>query len=131
MGLTKTGIYEWIHDLETLPERGPEEFKKVMGKAGMNIKRDWKKGWQAISQAGHIPHLIRNIKYDVTQKGNTFSVEVQPRPGALQTGLASLIELGTLTSAPHPAGQAALDAELPRMQAYAAKVAEDLLNGTK
>jgi hypothetical protein len=132
MGLSKPGMDEWIADLESLPARAPEAFKRVMGKAGMNIKRDWKAGWKAISGAGHIPHLIRFIGYDVPpEKGSTFSVIAGPKAGTLQSGLAAYIEYGTLTSAPHPAGQHALDVELPKMQAAAAKVAEDLLNETR
>lgn len=130
MGLSKPGMAAWLADLETLPERAPEAFKRVMGKAGMNIKDDWKAGWRAISTVGHIPHLIRFIGYDVSERGTTFSVTVGPKAGTLQSGLAAYISFGTLTSAPHDAGQHALDVELPKMQKAAAQVAEDLLNGT-
>jgi len=129
MGLSQRGMDEWLADLESLPERAPRAFRGVMSRAGVQIKLDWKAGWKAISTAGHIPHLIRFIGYDLSEKGFNYSVEAGPKAGTLQSGLAAYITYGTLTSAPHDAGQHALDVELPKMQAAAAKVAEDLLDG--
>jgi hypothetical protein len=127
MGLKVTGMDAWLRDLETLPERAPEAFRKVTSRAGVQIKLDWKARWNAISHVGHIPHLIRNIGYDLSQKGSTFSVTVGVAPGRLQSRLASFIEFGTLTSAPHPAGQKALDTERPKFERAALDVAVELL----
>jgi hypothetical protein len=74
--------------------------------------------------------LIRNIGYDLSEKGFVYSVEAGPKAGTLQSGLAAYISFGTLTSAPHDAGQHAVDVELPKMERAAAQVAEDLLDGT-
>lgn len=130
MGLSKPGMAEWIADLESLPERAPKAFTPVMKRAGGNIKDDWSARWTAMPHR-HIPHLVRvsALSYDVNQKGWTFTVEVGVRGERLQARLASFIEYGTLTSAPHPAGMPALEAEAPRMAEWAAKAAEDLLNG--
>jgi|KBSSwiStaDraftv2_1062776.scaffolds.fasta_scaffold02111_13 hypothetical protein len=132
MGLSTRGMDEWLADLESLPERAVKPFTQIMKRAGGNIKDDWSARWTAMPHA-HIPHLVqvRALSYDTDQKGWTFSVEVGVRAERLQARLASFIEYGTLTSAPHPAGMPALEAEAPRMAQWAAKVAEDLLNGAK
>jgi len=127
MGVTVTGMDEWIRDLESVSARADKEFRAVMSRAGVQIKLDWKAGYKAIAPRGHIPHLIRSIGYDLSQKGTTYSVTVGPKAGMLQSGLAAYVEFGTLTSPPHPAGQKALDAEAPKMERAALKVAEDLL----
>lgn len=132
MGVQMRGMNELIKDLESLPERAPEKFKRVMGQGGNNIKKDWAARWQAMPHE-HLPHLVRtsSFGYDVSEKGFTFSVKVGPKPHRLQTRLASFIEFGTLHSRPHPAGRPALDAEAPRTAEWAVKAFEDLLNGKK
>jgi hypothetical protein len=44
-----------------------------------------------------------------------------------QAPLAHLLEYGSVKNAPHPAGQAALDAEAPRLEKAIADLAEELL----
>lgn len=128
MGLKVTGMDEWLRDLETLPERAPKAFHDVVKHAGVKIKLDWKRRWREASHIGHIPHLIRWVGFDrVNQKGFVFSVEVGVKSGLPQSRLASFIEYGTLTSAPHPAGQLSLNAEIPNMEHWAGKVAVELL----
>lgn len=129
MGLHVSGLSEWQHVLETLPERAPKAFRDVVKRGGVQIKKDWQARWRAISHPkGHIPHLIRNIGFDdVDEDGATFSVKVGVQSGRMQTRLASIISYGSLTSRPHDAGLAALEAEVPNMERYALKVAGDLL----
>jgi HK97 gp10 family phage protein len=126
MGATAVGFDALIRDLESLPERAPKAIRQVMKRAGGNIKDDWKARWTAMPHR-HIPHLVRSIAYQVTEKGNTFSLTVEPRPHALQARLASFIEFGTLTSGPHPGGKPALEKELPNLTHWLQKVTEDLL----
>lgn len=127
MGLKAHGMAEWIETLETLPERAPDAFRDVVKRGGVQIKLDWKRRWREASHIGHIPHLIRWVGFDVSEKGPVFSVEVGVKSGLPQSRLASFIEYGTLTSAPHPAGQLSLDAEVPNMEHWAGKVAVELL----
>lgn len=128
MGLHVTGMDSWLRDLETLPERAPKEFRQVVSRAGVQIKLDWKARWEAITHPkGHIPHLLRSLGYDLSEKGPVFTATVGVASGRPQTRLASIIEYGSLTSAPHPAGQISLEAEIPKMERFALKVAGDLL----
>jgi hypothetical protein len=132
MGTRITGMDEWLNALKTLPARAPEKFKAVMGQGGNNIKKDWSARWTAMPHE-HLPHLVKlsSFQYEVTQHGNTYSVDVGVKGHGLQTRLASFIEYGTLTSRPHPGGQPALEAEAPRTAEWAQKAAEDLLDGAK
>ena len=128
MGVRITGMDEWREILETLPERAKDKFGRIMGQAGLNIKKDWSARWSAMPHE-HLPHLVRlsSFGYEVDERNFTFSVNVGVKSGRLQTRLASFIEFGTLTSRPHPAGEPALHAEVPRAIPYIEKAAEELL----
>lgn len=129
MGVSVSGMDEWLDDLKTLPERAAKEFRQVTSKAGLNIKTDWRHRWTTMSHR-HIPHLVpRSIGYDLSEDGMTFSVEVGVAEANLQAFLAEIITYGTLTSGPHDAGTPALETEAPKMAAAAEKVAADLLDG--
>ena len=127
MGVKITGMDEWIADLDSLPERAPKAFRGVISRAGVQIKKDWRGRWQSMPHK-HIPHLVRGVGYDTSQRGNTYSVEVGVDPKNRQAFLAKIITYGTLTSGPHDAGQAALDTETPKMEKAALDVAVELLD---
>jgi len=129
VGTRVYGMREWLEVLDTLPERAHYQFPRVLGRAGMNIKKDWIARWKIASHPkGHIPHLIRSLSYDVDEEHATsWHLEVGVRRGVLQSRLATIISYGTLTSAPHDAGQHALDDEVPRFLEFVASVAQDLL----
>jgi hypothetical protein len=128
MGARIHGADELIADLDSVPDRGVETFKKVVGRGAYNVKSDWKKAWEAIrAPRTHIPHLVRGIGYDVTVTGTLISAEIGVDPRNRQAFLSKIIEDGTLTSAPHPGPVPALDAEMPRFEAAVAKAAQELL----
>ncbi len=130
MGAQVHGMDEWIADLESLPERAPKMFRPIVSRAGVQIKRDWKARWEAIRKTRtHLPHLPRGIGYDTSEKDDVYSLSVGVNPTNRQAFLAKVIEYGTPTSAPHPGGQPALDAEIPRLMKAAEKAAADLLDG--
>lgn len=129
MGVRVEGMDDWLATLDELPEKAKKAFNGVMLHAGLNIKDDWTARWRAMPHE-HIPHLVKLINSEnPTNDGFKFSVVVGVLEGRLQARLASIIEYGSLTSAPHPGGLPALEAEAPRMAEYAAKVAQDLLEG--
>jgi hypothetical protein len=131
MGARVRGMDEWLADLDSLEERAPKAFRAVVSKGAFNIKTDWRKRWEAIrAPKTHIPHLVRGIGYDITEKGAVVSAEIGVDARNRQAFLARIIEDGTLTSAPHPGPVPALDAEMPRFEAAAAKVAQELLERT-
>lgn len=127
MGTSTRGMDAWIRDLETLPERAAEKFPRVLGQGGLQIKKDWKAAWNLVQVHGHIPHLIRAVGYDVHERRDSWSVEVGVRIPSRQGFLAEIITYGTLTSAPHDAGLAALDVEDPKYVRAVAEAAEKLL----
>lgn len=130
MGLKVNGMDDWLADLRSLPERAPKTFRAIVNRAGVQIKKDWQARWRAVSPPpGHIPHLIRGVGYDITEHGSDFTLEVGVNPRNRQAFLSKIITYGTLTSRPHDAGQAALDAELPRFERAIGKAAADLLEG--
>jgi hypothetical protein len=126
MGVHSVGFDALIKDLETLPARAKPAFRQVMKRAGGNIKDDWKDRWRSMPHE-HLPHLVKNIAYQVKEKGDVLSLTVEPRPHSLQARLASFIEYGTLTSGPHPGGEPALEKETPNLLYWLQKVGEDLL----
>lgn len=130
MGVVVRGIAEWRRDLATLPVRAPKAFHGVQSRAGVNVKRDWRARWDAIkSPRTHIPHLVRGVGYDQDDTDDEFRLTVGVRQANKQAFLAKIIEYGTLTSAPHPAGVPALEAELPGMMRATGDVAVNLLMG--
>lgn len=133
MGADIDGMAEWQETLRSLPERAPKEFRQIMRRAGGNIKDDWLARWEAIrSPRTHIPHLLRTgrngLGYDESEpRPGVFAIEVGVASTNRQAFLAEIIENGSQTSPPHPGGVPALEAETPRMERYALKVAGDLL----
>ena len=128
MGTTARGMDAWIRDLATLPERAAEEFPKVLSRGGLNIKKDWRARWRALSapRRGHIRPLIAAVGYDTHQRAGTWSAHVGVKAGSKQAFLASIITYGTLTSGPHDAGLAAMDSEDPKFVRAVAEVAQGL-----
>lgn len=129
MGVTTHGFDEWQRILESIPERAPKAFKPVMKRAGVQMRIQWKATWDAIKHPRtHMPHLTKGIGFDdVEENGFDYTVEVGVTSRNRQAFLSKIIEYGTLTSAPHPGGVPALQAEAPRMARAAEKVAADLL----
>jgi hypothetical protein len=129
MGTSTRGMDALIRDLETLPERAADKFPRVLGQGGLNIKRDWQAAWRRVQVHGHIPHLIRAVGYDVHEHRDSWSAKAGVRVPSRQGFLAKVITYGTLTSAPHDAGLAAMDVEDPKYVRAVAEVAQKLLEG--
>lgn len=97
-----------------------EEARKVVAKGSLNIKNGWKKGWEGIA---HAPHLPRAITYDTdVLRGVIIRGEIGPDRDKRQAALGNLLEYGSLNNPPNAAGAAALELEQPRFE----KALEDL-----
>src|SRR5262245_49157094 len=132
MGASTRGLDELLADFETLPERAAEKFPRVLGQGGLQIKKDWRERWKLITGPrghSHIPHLLYAVGYDVDEYRDHWRVKVGVAALNRQSFLAEIITYGTLTSAPHDAGQAALDDEDPRFVNAVAQAAQELLEG--
>jgi hypothetical protein len=121
---------DWLRDLETLPERADDRFRGVVKRGANNVKVAWRAGWEAIqSTPTHIPHLPRGIGYDTDFASPRWSAEIGVSRANSQSPLAHLIEFGSVNNPPHPAGQAALDAETPKFVRAVIEAGEELLTG--
>lgn len=130
MGVVIRGLDEWLADLDTLDERAEKTFRRVVKDSAGAIRADWRKRWEAIRHVPtHIPHLPRGVGYDTRQDGTRFSAHIGVDSLNRQANLAHIIEDGTPTSPPHPAGQDSLDAQMPLFVNAVADAAVDLLDG--
>jgi hypothetical protein len=131
MGTHIVGLSELLATLEHVQADGPRQFKGVVSRGALNVKRDWRQGWSHIS---HAPHIPRSIDYDLDSTGDEYEAEIGPNMDLgpqLQGFLGRILEYGNPegTSAPNPAGLRALTVEEPRFVAAVEKVAMDLLDG--
>ena len=88
----------------------------VVGRGCGNIKRDWQAAWSGFK---HLNRIKYSISYDVFTTPGHIQGEVGPdiNKTRFQGPLGGVAEFGTPTSAPHPGGAPALDAEAPRFEA--------------
>ena len=107
-----TGLNELVLQLDAATSRLPVEVQAVLGRAGLNIKKD------AAARVGgrkYLPAYPRSISYDVSAKLGGYQVEVGPDKDRPQGPLGNIIEDGSVNSAPIPHLSPALDAEEPKV----------------
>lgn len=109
-----TGLNEFVVELDVATSRMLPEVAAVVGKGCGNIKKDWKQTWSGFK---HLKGLPWTISYDVFYWPGKVIGEVGPMIGRGQGSLGGVAEFGTPTSAPHPGGAPALDAEAPKFEA--------------
>jgi hypothetical protein len=129
MGAKSEGLKELAADLNKAAETVVEQAKRIVGRGSLNVKKDAQRIVRGASTRGYLPHYPRSISYDVTASGDTVTGEIGPDRAKLQGGLGRIIEYGTVNNAPIPHLSPALDAELPRLAEYAAKLGEQLIAG--
>lgn len=128
MAVRVRGFVELEADLDSVPERARAELPKILGRAGMNIKADWRARWAKIQHhPTHIPHLLRGIGYDVEETPKGWGLTVGVAATNRQAFLAEVIERGTLTSPPHPGPVPALETEVPKFERALLDAAAKLL----
>ena len=119
VGLDKIVLEFELASVEVIP--GAEA---VVGRGCLNVKRDWQARWKGFKHLGALPY---SISYDVTTTPGHISGEVGPDLNKKQGPLGGIAEFGSPTSAPHPGGAPALDAEAPRFEAAMLALTERLL----
>ena len=113
-GMKVTGLNEFVVELDLASSRMIPETAAVVGKGCGNIKRDWRRAWSSFK---HLRGLASTVGYDVFTLPGQIRGEVGPDISRGQGPLGGVAEFGTPTSAPHPGGAPALDAEAPRFEA--------------
>ena len=131
MGVTIVGLDELIRDLEAVPVEGPKKFRKVVSKGALNIKLGWRRRWLPRIGGGaqNLPHIVRGIGYDTTERGSNFSAEIGVAATNPQAPLAHFPEHGSVRNAPNPGGLPSLLEEEPRFVQAVADAAVELLEG--
>ncbi|HEX6873689.1 MAG TPA: hypothetical protein VF163_21530, partial [Micromonosporaceae bacterium] len=120
-----------IDDLEHFQTKGPEKWRKVLSRGGVQIKLAWRRRWSPIGAAPHQAwHLKYGIGYDTHERANTrFWVVVGVAAHNPQAPLAHFPEFGSLKNPPMPGGLPSLLEEEPRFARAVADVAVELLEG--
>jgi hypothetical protein len=108
-----TGLNEFVVELDLAASRMLPEVSKVVGYGCNSIKKDWKGRWSGFK---HLRGLASTISYDVFPLPGRIVGEVGPNINIGQGPLGGVAEFGTPTSAPHPGGAPALDAEAPKFE---------------
>lgn len=126
--VTTIELDELAEDLRLAADQVVDKMRPVVSKGAANIKDDWRAAWKQLGP--HISDLPYKVNYDLDVDGTDITANIGPdleREG--QAPLGGIIEEGSPTSAAHPAGQHALDAETPKFERAVADVAEQLLDG--
>jgi hypothetical protein len=118
------GLDELADSLRRVPERMPEEAKKVVSKGALNVKNDWRRRWSGLA---HAPAIPRAVTYDIRASGSYIEAEVGPDKAKRQGALGNLLEFGSVNNAPIPGGAPALETESPRFTKALEDLAERLI----
>ena len=131
MGARIHGMAELLAHLEAIPAEAEKKFGRVVGRGAMNIKADWKRRWSPRIGGGleHLPHVVRGIGYDTTERATHFLAEIGVIKTNPQASLAHFAEMGSINNAPNPGGLPALRAEDPRFVQAVQDAAVELLEG--
>lgn len=107
------------HDLDGAASEAARQVRPVIARGALNVKTDWKRRWQGLSNA---PALPAAITYDTRLTPTGAAAEIGPEKEKRQGDLGNLIEYGSVNNRPHPGGRPAAEAEEPRL----ARALEDL-----
>jgi|SRR6478672_2369826 len=113
-GMRVVGLDEVIVEFELASIKVIPETEAVVGMGCNHIKTDWRAAWKGFKHLGFLPYTIG---YDVTVTPGHITGTTGPDLNKKQGPLGGVAEFGTPTSAPHPGGAPALDAEAPRFEA--------------
>lgn len=129
MTIRVTGLRELEVEMTRAAERMLPEVTAVVSKGALNVKKDWSARWKTefSHKAAHAGRLPYDINYDVAPRPGGVSAEIGVDKSKKQGALGNIAEFGSPTSAPHPGGVPALEAEAPRFEAAMLAVTEKLL----
>lgn len=129
MTIRVTGLRELEVELSRAAERALPEVAAVVGKGALNVKKDWSARWKSEfgGKGAHAGRLPYDINYDVLTVPGGVRAEIGVDKGKKQGPLGNIAEFGSPTSAPHPGGVPALEAEAPRFEAAMVALTERLL----
>ena len=109
-------------DFEKATDKAEKEIEKVIEKAAVNIKKDWRSNARATS-GRHARLYPYSITYD---KRGALEFEIGPNR-VRQGKLAPILEDGSVNNPPHHNGKRAADKEEPKLIKYLEKIVGDIL----
>jgi len=116
-----------VADLGSVPKHAGRNVTKALEVGARNVKDGWR---EKISHSRGVPHGAASISYDIegdaSVAGSTVSAEIGPELEG-QGPIVGLIEMGTVTLAPHGYGLAALKEEQPDFEKGLDKAIDDAL----
>lgn len=118
MHLSLDGFEGLADDMDRAGSRVADELYPVVKKAAVNIKRVWRRKAKRTGGAhGKLYWLA--IDFDLGRLGDRIDAEIGPRAELPQGGMGRGFEYGSVHTAPHPDGEAAVEAEAPRFRVQA------------
>lgn len=131
--VTSDGINGLAARLEAAGDDVVPEAKKVLGRAGFNIKKDAQAKSKGIK---HAPNYPRSITYDTEWSGDSGRVEIGPDkdkqvgsgPHRTPGNLGHIFEYGTAKTPAQAHLGPALDYEGPNFERYMGELAAKLLS---
>jgi HK97 gp10 family phage protein len=109
-------------DVDKAADKAVKEIEKVIEKAAVNIKKDWRSNARATSGT-HARLYPYTITYD---KRGPLEVEIGPE-WRKQGKLGPILENGSVNNPPHHNGKRAADKEEPKLIKYLEKITGDIL----
>lgn len=120
------GVDRIVAELDVAISRALPEITAVVSKGSLNIKKNWQATWKGLGLK-HLRAAPWSVNYDVVTTPGKIEGIIGPDLGRKQGNMAFILELGSETSAPHPGGSPALDAEAPKFEKALDAVMEKLL----
>lgn len=118
MHIRLEGLDELADDMERAGDRVADELYPVVKRAAVNIKREWrKKAKRTGHKHGKLYWLA--IDFDIARLGDRIDAAIGPDANKPQGGMGRGFEYGSIHTAPHPDGDAAVRGEEPQFAAQA------------
>ena len=125
--MTTYTIKEYQQHLETVGKRLNPMAVRVLNRAGFNMKKDWRARAAADNRRharGYAGTII--MRRTIVDSRGEITVTVEPGPWG-QGKFARILERGGRFNTPQRNDVAVVDAELPNVQRWLAKIAKDAL----
>ena len=118
MDIQLEGFEALAEQLDQAGDRVAKDLYPVVKKAAQNIKTVWRRKAKRTG-AAHGKLYWLAIDYDIARLGDRIDAVIGPQSEKPQGGMGRGFEYGSIHTAPHPDGEAAVEAEAPKFRAQA------------
>lgn len=120
------GLAKLAADLRKAGEKAERDSRAVVKRGAFEIKKQWKRNYEASEMYFKAPHYTKTITYDILVGAGVTHAEIGPDKGLKQGALGNLIEFGSLNNDPQNDGGRALNAETPAFEREMSKLGDML-----